>query len=143
MYEVIQSEPGLFTVGQYHGERIPRNFKPCKDLHSQDDANEYAAFMNGGLTPPFMKPVTAEVDSFNAEFDTDHIDPDHYKRYSVEVIDQMVAIYGYQKTATFCELTAFKYRSRMGTKPGQPFERDLAKEVWFLTKADELRKLGS
>ena len=70
----------------------------------------------------------------------DFINPDHYKKYSVEVIDMMIAIYGKEKTATYCELNAFKYRMRMGQKPEQPIERDLEKEKWYINKANELKK---
>lgn len=41
----------------------------------------------------------------------------HYNNYSVEVIDMMVSIYGIEATATWCEMTDFKYRMRVGTKP--------------------------
>lgn len=46
----------------------------------------------------------------------------HYNNYSVEVIDMMVSIYGIEATATWCEMTAFKYRMRVGTKPDNPVE---------------------
>jgi hypothetical protein len=65
--------------------------------------------------------------------------PDHYNTYTVEVIDMMQRIYGKYMTAMFCEMNAFKYRMRMGTKPGQSMERDLKKESWYLIKAKELR----
>ena len=71
----------------------------------------------------------------------DHVNPDHYKKYSKEVIDMMVDVYGEEDTAIHCEMTAFKYRMRMGTKPGQPVDRDLEKEKWYLDKAAELRKI--
>ena len=70
----------------------------------------------------------------------DFINPDHYKKYSVEVIDMMIAIYGKEKTAAYCELNAFKYRMRMGEKPEQSIERDLEKEKWYINKANELKK---
>ena len=69
----------------------------------------------------------------------DFINPDHYKQFSVEVIDMMVAIYGEEKVADHCEITAFKYKLRMGTKPGQSLERDMDKANWYLSKAAELR----
>lgn len=40
----------------------------------------------------------------------------------------MVSIYGIEATATWCEMTAFKYRMRVGTKPDNPVEQDLDKE---------------
>jgi hypothetical protein len=69
----------------------------------------------------------------------DHVNPPHYKNYSVEVIDMMRAIYGDTKTAIYCELAAFKYRQRLGLKPDNPIEQDLAKEKWYLEKARELK----
>lgn len=69
----------------------------------------------------------------------DKINPDHYKRYSLEAIDMMRSVYGDDAVAMYCEMTAFKYRMRMGTKPGEPVEDDLKKEAWYLNKAKELR----
>lgn len=58
--------------------------------------------------------------------------PNHYNNYDVEVIEMMERIWGPEKTAIFCELNAFKYRMRMGTKPTSPIEEDLDKERWYL-----------
>lgn len=69
----------------------------------------------------------------------DYINPDHYKNFSIEVIDMMVSIWGLEATAVHCEMCAFKYRMRMGTKPDQPVDRDLKKVEWYLEKAKELR----
>ena len=69
----------------------------------------------------------------------DYINPDHYKNYSIEVIDMMISIWGKDKVADHCEMTAFKYRMRFGLKPDQPIERDMKKEKWYLDKANELR----
>lgn len=69
----------------------------------------------------------------------DNINPPHYKNYSVEVIDMMLSIYGKENTIIYCEMTAFKYRMRMGTKPNNSIEQDLNKEQWYLNKAKELR----
>lgn len=65
--------------------------------------------------------------------------PSHYNNYSIEVIDMMRKIFGEEKTADWCEMTAFKYRMRMGTKIDNPIEQDLEKEKWYLNKAKELR----
>ena len=65
--------------------------------------------------------------------------PSHYTNYPCEVIDMMVAIWGKEKVADFCEINAFKYRMRMGTKPFNSIEQDLKKEQWYLNKAKELR----
>lgn len=69
----------------------------------------------------------------------DFINPEHYKKFSVEVIDMMVAIWGKEATAAHCEMCAFKYRLRMGEKPEQPIEQDMKKVIWYLDKAAELR----
>jgi len=70
----------------------------------------------------------------------DYINPKHYRNYSIETIEMMAAIYGKAATALYCEMTAFKYRMRMGTKPDNSIEQDLKKEQWFLNKAEELRQ---
>ena len=66
--------------------------------------------------------------------------PTHYNTYSVETIDMMVRVFGKEKVADFCEINAFKYRMRMGTKPNNSIEQDLKKEQWYLNKAKELRQ---
>lgn len=63
--------------------------------------------------------------------------PKHYNQYPVEVIDMMVNIWGKEATRTFCLLNAFKYRMRIGHK--DDIQADLAKEKWYLNKAEELR----
>lgn len=65
--------------------------------------------------------------------------PSHYNNYDIEVIEMMRRIWGDKATATFCEMNAFKYRMRMGTKPDNSTEQDLKKEQWYLNKAKELR----
>jgi hypothetical protein len=63
--------------------------------------------------------------------------PSHYNQYDIETIDMMVSIWGKEKIAQWCLITAWKYRSRLGHKDN--FEQDLAKEQWYLNKAKELR----
>ena len=70
----------------------------------------------------------------------EHVEhPAHYNTYGQETIDMMLAIWGKEKVADWCEITAFKYRMRMGTKPDNSIEQDLKKEQWYLNKAKELR----
>ena len=66
--------------------------------------------------------------------------PSHYNNYNIEVIDMMEKIWGPNCTYVFCTLNAFKYRMRMGTKPGGSIEEDLRKEQWYLQKAEELKE---
>ena len=65
--------------------------------------------------------------------------PSHYNLYDIEAIDMIERIWGAKNAALWCEITAFKYRMRMGTKPGEDVTRDLNKEQWYLKKAKELR----
>lgn len=64
--------------------------------------------------------------------------PSHYNNYSVEVIEMMLRIYGREATALWCEMTAFKYRMRLGNKPDNPIDQDLAKERWYLEMAKQI-----
>ena len=50
----------------------------------------------------------------------------------------MLRIYGKVATAMWCEMTAFKYRMRLGNKPDNPIEQDLAKERWYLEMAKQI-----
>jgi len=69
----------------------------------------------------------------------DYINPSHYKQSGKEVIDMMVDIWGKDAVSIHCEITAFKYRMRLGLKPDQPIERDLEKAKWYEAKAKELK----
>lgn len=86
------------------------------------------AYLSLADFPNFPNPETPKNDPIN---------PDHYKSYSVETIDMMIAIYGKEKVAIHCELTAFKYRMRAGKKGA--YAECIAKEKWYLDKAKELR----
>lgn len=75
----------------------------------------------------------------NSEKTYEHVNhPSHYNNYDVEVIEMMKRIWGIESTIMWCEMTAFKYRMRMGTKPGNTLEQDLKKEKWYLEKKKEL-----
>lgn len=64
--------------------------------------------------------------------------PSHYNSSSVETIEKMIRIWGYEKTAIWCEMTAFKYRDRIGNKPGNSLEQEMGKIKWYEAKANEL-----
>lgn len=68
----------------------------------------------------------------------DQINPKHYKQYSKEAIDMMIGIWGKEMTAIWCEMTAFKYRMRLGHK--DDIQQELQKEAWYLDKHKELSK---
>lgn len=69
--------------------------------------------------------------------------PKHYNNYSIEVIEMLERMYGKKETALWCEMNAFKYRMRAGTKPNIPVSEDYKKEDWYLNKAKELRNNDS
>ena len=72
------------------------------------------------------------------EKEYDYVNPSHYQGFSKEVIDMMIDIWGEEAVQKHCEMCAFKYRMRVGDKPDQPVERDLAKAKWYQGKAREL-----
>ena len=98
-------------------------------------------------TPEEIEKAKAKGEAPSIEFgkpehpheEYDFVNPKHYQEFSIEVIDMMAAIWGKEKTATHCEMCAFKYKLRAGSKPDQPIERDLDKAAWYLSKAKELR----
>ena len=65
---------------------------------------------------------------------------EHYKKNRIEVIDMMIAIWGKHSVMEHCEMTAFKYRMRIGHKKDQSIEQELTKANWYETKAKELFK---
>ena len=70
----------------------------------------------------------------------DFINPNHYKKGGKEVWQMMIAIWGKEAYMKHCEMTAFKYRMRAGTKPGESIERDLNKAAWYENMAQQMRE---
>ena len=66
--------------------------------------------------------------------------PTHYNQYDIEVIDMIIRIWGPEAAALWCDITAFKYRMRMGTKPDNSIEQDIKKEQWYLNKSKEIKE---
>jgi|TARA_B110000977_G_C10966703_1_gene450709 hypothetical protein len=69
----------------------------------------------------------------------DYTNPSHYKLGSKETFEMMIDIWGKDAFIKHCEMTSFKYRMRVGTKPNEPIERDLSKAMWYESKAKQLR----
>lgn len=65
--------------------------------------------------------------------------PSHYQHGSFEVIDEMVIMFGMEKTITFCQLNAWKYRARAPYKG--KFDEDMAKANRYLEMAYELQQI--
>ncbi len=67
--------------------------------------------------------------------------PAHYGGDTTyEAIKVMEAFHGPEAVRWFCILSAEKYLSRMGKKPGEPMLRDLKKAIWYLEYAAKLSK---
>ena len=65
--------------------------------------------------------------------------PAHYNAPGrKECIEEMIDKWGEGAVAMWCEMTAYKYEYRAGTKEGESAERDNAKREWYLNKAKEL-----
>lgn len=79
------------------------------------------------------------VEGFNYDF----INPNHYKKGNKEVWEMMVDIWGVEAFITHCEMNAYKYMQRLGSKPNAPIEQDLKKASWYLNKAQELKELNN
>ena len=69
-----------------------------------------------------------------------NIESKQYNQYDIEVIDMIIRIWGPEIAALWCDITAFKYRMRMGTKPDNSIEQDIKKEQWYLNKSKEIRE---
>lgn len=98
-------------------------------------SNSKQKFEDSLLRYEAIIPTTKYIKTLSYDF----VNPDHYKQNSKEVIDMMVDIWGKEAVSIHCEITAFKYRMRIGNKPDQPIEQDLKKAQWYEAKAKELK----
>lgn len=65
--------------------------------------------------------------------------PAYYHSYNIETLEMMERIWGIEAVISYCKLSAFKYRMRLGLKAGNnSLEKDMKKEQWYLHKAIEL-----
>jgi len=68
----------------------------------------------------------------------------HYQTSSIETIVKFERIWGTLATVNYCEMTALKYRERLGNKMGQTVKQDLVKIGWYEAKVIELNaKIGT
>lgn len=134
------------------GELTTMNFKDnlSGGINEIDDKG-YFIRTNSDYNCVWFKGKFAEIISYKDSEVTDSpiesesydfINPNHYKSFSKEVIDMMVDIWGKEAVAIHCEITAFKYKMRAGSKPNQSIEQDISKANWYLNKAKELRNVS-
>ena len=69
--------------------------------------------------------------------------PSHYNRYSIEAVEMARRIWGDEAMRTAAEITAFFYRMRLGLKPDNSVEQELAKESFWLDYAKKLGEKGA
>lgn len=66
--------------------------------------------------------------------------PDHYnKPGEKETWEKMCDIWGPEKCALWCEMTAYKYADRIGSKPGEDVQREANKIKVYMAKAEEFK----
>lgn len=61
--------------------------------------------------------------------------PSHYTNSGMECILEMVMLYGFEETMSFCKLNAHKYRKRALDKGGR---QDIDKSDWYMNTYGEL-----
>ena len=83
------------------------------------------------IKPENTKQVYTDLEPKN---DYDFINPNHYKKGSKEVYEMMIDVFGIEAYKKFCEMNAFKYRMRLGNKPGEDVQRELDKIKWYEDK---------
>ena len=127
----------LETINSFGTEDGRKKFEKFVNYNSGDSLEEEVC--GDKSEKPWSPKDTPTVKSDNKYEYVNH--PSHYNNYSIEVIEMMLRIYGPQKTFDFCEMNAFKYRMRMGTKPGNDIQEDLKKEKWYLAKAKEIKEI--
>ncbi len=64
--------------------------------------------------------------------------PSHYNRYPIEAVEMARRIWGDEAMKTAAEITAFFYRMRLGLKPENSVEQELAKEEFWLNYAHRM-----
>lgn len=64
--------------------------------------------------------------------------PSHYNRYPIEAVEMARRIWGDEAMKKAAEITAFFYRMRLGLKPENTVEQDIAKEEFWLNYAKKI-----
>ena len=111
-----------FTIGEFY---------PIYD----EQEGFYAILNDNG----HHKWVSNEFFSILTKDDYDDINPTHYKQGDKETWEKMLEIWGKEAFIKHCEITAFKYIQRLGSKPNNSIEQDLEKARWYLNKAYDLK----
>lgn len=128
--------------------RFPKTFQALKELDEICDSFCYDKKKTS--IQELAEKIKPMYDKFNKEFtklDGENTNgyemvnhPAHYNSSSIETIEKMRRIWGNEATALWCEMTAFKYRDRIGNKPLNSNDQEVGKIKWYENKAKELRE---
>jgi hypothetical protein len=143
--DLLESEN--FVVKFYHFlgddyENFLGELVECKSGGKIEGINTFTTEFFRTMSKDKADKITEKLDKLNnldQKENYDFVNPEHYKRGSMEVIDMMKLLWGTEALILHCEMTSFKYRMRAGTKPDQPIERELEKARWYDDKAKKLR----
>lgn len=106
----------------------------CPRLHVL--ADKY----NGNIKEQTATHVAEKLVSTKSKESGDMVkEPSHYQHGTFEVIDEMVIVFGVEKTIVFCQLNSWKYRARAPYKG--KFDEDMAKANQYLVMAYELQMI--
>jgi len=143
--DLLESENFVIKFYHFLGENYESflgELVECKSGGKIEGINTFTTEFFRTMSRETSAIITEKLDKINnldQKEDYDFVNPEHYKRGSMEVIDMMKLLWGTEALITHCEMTAFKYRMRAGTKPDQPIERELEKARWYDEKAKKLR----
>lgn len=117
---------------------MPNNTMVFKDL--SPEAMEKLKTVISPVANSILERLESEKIATGKDAKYEMVDhPSHYNQYDIEVIDMIIKIWGPEAAALWCDITAFKYRMRMGTKPDNSIEQDIKKEQWYLNKSKEIK----
>ena len=106
--------------------------RPLTEESTKANTKQYPKdfdYKKKGPPPPPPKPLKDRYD---------YVNPSHYVHDDgKQTWEQMVDIWGVEKTILWMEMTVFKYQSRIGKKPGE-HDNDLKKIEWYNNKIAEL-----
>jgi len=108
------------------------------NVHTFDyDYEEFISFSH-----PKVNSKAKDCEVIDKPTEYDNINPTHYKNLSKQPWEMMIDVWGAEAFVKFCEMNAFKYRMRMGSKPGNDVNQELDKARWYEDKARSIRESG-
>ena len=123
--------------------------KKCAIKKFCDEANDGDFMEHPEVAEKCIEYLASSSDDYETEYENCCITDEEYERVdnvnhpkhycrdgAMETIDEMELIFGIIPTIHFCELNAWKYRSRAMYKNG---EEDIKKSDWYLKKVAELK----